>query len=973
MRERHRQTQRSLARCVLFTLTVLCLTGNASAQETWFRTMAGQSPAGDDNGTGSAARFNVPSGIAVDSSGTLYVADTHNCFIRKITPAGVVTALAGNISIEPPCGSADGPANTAQFSFPQGIAVDSTGTVYVADTNNNTIRKITPAGVVSTLAGLAGQGGTTDGTGSAARFSRIRGIAVDSSGTVYVSDFSNHTIRKITAGGVVTTLAGLAGSFGSADGTGNTARFGAPVGIAVDTAGTVYVADSNNHAIRKVTAAGVVTTLAGGSSGFADGTGSAARFALPSGVTVDSAGTVFVADTQNETIRQVTAAGVVTTLAGAAGVLGGLDGIGGGARFNNPQTVTVDSAGTVYVADTSNDTIRKITPGGVVTTLAGFIGSLGSANGFGTVARFAYPFGVAIDSNGNVYVADTTNHTIRKITASGIVTTFAGLAGSSGSSNGTGSAARFNSPQGVAVNNAGTVYVADTRNFTIRQITAGGVVTTLAGSPAMVGSADGIGNAARFRSPSGIAVDSTGALYVADGGNHTIRKITAGGTVTTLAGMAGSSGSADGAVGAARFNGPQGVAVDGAGTVYVADTVNNTIRQITAGVVTTLAGFPGGFGFHDGTGSGARFAGPWGIAVDSTGTLYVGDTFTHTIRQVTAGGVVTKIAGCAECIGTEDYGRFNLPRGIAVDAQGFLYVADSRNNTIRTTAPLRINTGDFDGDGETDVTVYRPTSGTWYILNSNTNHSTYSAFNWGTSTDVPVPADYDGDGKTDIAIFRPSTGQWWILFSASGFTTYTSYTWGVSTDIPVPRDYDGDRKADIVIFRPSIGTWFGLISSDGYAPDSFTWGASGDVPVPGDYDGDGFTDIAVYRPSTGQWWAALTTEDFEDYRAFNWGTTGDVPVPADYDGDGQTDVAIFRPSSGIWYILTSASNYTTFISRTWGMSTDVAVPADYDGDGRADMAIYRNGVWYVLTSTSNFTTYVTYTWGAGGDVPVLNR
>ena len=234
------------------------------------------------------------------------------------------------------------------------------------------------------------------------------------------------------------------------------------------------------------------------------------------------------------------------------------------------------------------------------------------------------------------------------------------------------------------------MYVAD-GNQTIRTITPGGVVTTLAGLAFAPGGLDGTGSAARFNAPSGIAVDGAGTVYVADGNNHTIRKITAGGVVTTLAGLAGTSGTTDGAGTAARFNFPRGVAVDNAGTVYVTDTNNATIRKITpGGVVTTLAGLAGSFGSGDGTGSAARFNGPQGIAVDSTGTLYVADTNNQTIRKVTAGGVVTTVAGCPGCTGNEFYaqfGFFNLPQSVAVSPQGFLYVADSRNNTIRTTAP----------------------------------------------------------------------------------------------------------------------------------------------------------------------------------------------------------------------------------------------------------------------------------------------
>jgi streptogramin lyase len=272
------------------------------------------------------------------------------------------------------------------------VAVDTNRNVYVADSSDFTIRKVTPAGVVTTLAGLAGNAGSANGTGSAARFNYPLGVAVDTNGNVYVADWGNNSIRKVTPVGanwVVTTLA---------------AGFNGPYGVAVDSAGNVYVADSGNNTIRKVTPAGVVTTLAAG-------------FNFPAGVAVDTNGNVYVSDYNNNTIRKVTPVGVVTTLAGLAGSLGSTDGTGSAARFANPVGVAVDSAGNLYVADFNNCTIREVTPVGtnwVVTTLAGVAFYIADIDGTGSAARFCGPFGIAVDSAGNLYVADTDNYTIRK-------------------------------------------------------------------------------------------------------------------------------------------------------------------------------------------------------------------------------------------------------------------------------------------------------------------------------------------------------------------------------------------------------------------------------------------------------------------------------------------------------------------------------------------------------------------------------
>ncbi len=307
-------------------------------------------------------------------------------------------------------------------------------------------------------------------------------VTFDAAGNIYIADTDNHTIRKITAAGVASTLAGLAGSAGSADGTGSAARFDTPRSLVVDAASNLYVADTFNNTIRKITPAGVVSTLAGmaGSGGAADGTGSAARFSSPHGLAIDTAGNVYVAGFA-PTIRKITPAGVVTTLAGSAGSQGTADGTGSAARFRQPLDLALDSAGNVYVADGgSSATIRKVTPAGVVTTLAGLAGSFGSVDGSGTAARFGDPRGIAVDAADNIYVSDRSNHNLRKVTLAGDVTTLAGLAGNPGSSDGTGTAARFNGPLGVAVDAAGNVYVADSKNQSVRKVTPAGVVTTVA-------------------------------------------------------------------------------------------------------------------------------------------------------------------------------------------------------------------------------------------------------------------------------------------------------------------------------------------------------------------------------------------------------------------------------------------------------------------------------------------------------------
>jgi DNA-binding beta-propeller fold protein YncE len=620
-----------------------------------------------DNPDPTKATFYEPANVATDTSGNVYVADTANNIIRKIDhSSGAVSTLAGTAGV---VGSTDATTGAnASFNSPTGLAVDSSGNVYVADSGNDTIRKITAAGVVTTLAGQVGVSGSNDGTGTSAQFAGPSGVAVNSvTHHLYVADSNNNEIRDIVLpGGVVSTLAGNAAvPHGATDGTGAAALFWQPVGVAVDSTGNVYVADYLNSTIRKITTPGaVVTTIAGspGSFGHADGTGAGATFNGPLGLTVDGTGAnLYVADAGNATIRQVTTAGaVVTTLAGTAGHLGYADGSGAAASFSNPSGVATDASGNVFVADSDNNEIRMVTtPGAAVSTYAGSIGGRGYLDQAWVLAKFNDPHNIAMDAAGNTYVGDLGNNVIRFIAAGGSqVTTFAGSVGPGGvgSADGTGAAAKFNGPVGMVTDSHGNLFVSDYNNNTIRKITPSGVVTTFAGTAGAAGCNDGTGSAARFTNPYGLAIDASDNIYVADYGNQVIRMITPGGVVSRLAATCTIQGFNDGpALANGQFNGPHGVAVDrSTGNVYVADRFNNAIRMISGGVVTTIAGpaatggaTPGASGFADGTGNAALFNWPGALAVDrGTGDVYVADYNNNAIRRVIpSSGAVTTVVG----------------------------------------------------------------------------------------------------------------------------------------------------------------------------------------------------------------------------------------------------------------------------------------------------------------------------------------
>jgi DNA-binding beta-propeller fold protein YncE len=661
--------------------------------------------AGHADGAGSHAYFNSPQSPVMDSSGNIYVVEYGNHDIRKITPAGVVTTFAGVATVR---GHLDATGTSAYFNQPRGLAIDGSGNLYVADTSNHVIRKITPAGVVTTLAGKAGTSGSADGTGTAATFNNPIGIAVDSSGDVYVGDTGNSTIRKVTSAGVVTTLAGTNGTAGFADGTGTAAQFNYPVSIAINSSGNLIVADYNNSVLRQVTPAGAVTTIVGTGlqHGRVDATGAAARFDHPSGVRLDSSGNIFVTDYISSLVRKVSSSGEVTTLAGAGGARGYRDGTGtitSPGLFNQPWSVTVDAAGNAYVADTSNHVIKKVTPAGVVTTFAGTLGFVGTTDGGVGTGRFRYPESIVWSSTtGKFYVADSGNHTVRVVAADGTVSTLAGQAGVSGTTDGTGTAALFNGPTGVTLDGSGNIFVADTTNNEIRRVTPDGVVTTFVGQTT-AGTSDGAGTSAQFSSPHGLAVDAAGNLFVADTGNHTIRKVTPDGTVSTFAGIAGTIGADDGPVASATFYNPTALAFDSAGNLYVADRGNNVIRLITpGGTVTTVGGQIGASGSLDGTGDNARFNGPNGIAIDGAGNLYVADTFNSTLRK---GTLLSSSGGTGS--GVQTYRSTTAPTG-DLSIGDLWYKTDTSG---QVTAVYRWN-----GSQWIDITGDTSGSGTSFLL-----------------------------------------------------------------------------------------------------------------------------------------------------------------------------------------------------------------------------------------------------------------
>jgi gliding motility-associated-like protein len=541
-------------------------------------TYAGTGVAGATNGPAATATFALPTGVEIDqTTKNVYVADLYNNMIRKIDPFGNVSTLAGSGV----AGSVNGVGTAASFYHPNDMTF-TPGFLYVTDYGNNLIRKIILTGYTIDKALPAGL-----------VFDPTTGIITGT--PTAVSPATNYTI----------TAYNIYGSSSFVVNIGVTATPVQPPNISYQTP-QVYsnnvaispLAPTNSGGAVPATIYGQTTAFVGsGNAGNSNGIGTAASFYAPYGSGIDASGNVYVADTYNQLIRKITPAGLVSTFAGT-GSAGYSDGPGSSAQFNNPGGLAVDAAGNIFVGDQTNNVIRKITPAGVVSTFAGN-GTAGATNGTGTSASFNLPAGVAFDAQGNLYVAERNNNIIRKITPAGVVSTFAG-SGAVGSANGTGIAASFNGPSGVAVDASGNVFVADQYNYLIRKITAAGVVTTLAGS-GLLGATNGLATSASFNKPFGVAVDQAGNVYVADEFNQIVREITPAGYVNTLAGS-GAIGGVNGIGTNASFYYPAGLVSDGNGTLYVTETGGDRIRKlITTGYVIDKA-LPAGLAFSPATG-----------------------------------------------------------------------------------------------------------------------------------------------------------------------------------------------------------------------------------------------------------------------------------------------------------------------------------------------------------------------------------
>jgi sugar lactone lactonase YvrE len=716
-----------------------------------------------NNGPATSAELGAPADVALDSAGNLYIADQGDAVIWKVTAAtGMITVVAGNGTSG--FSGNNGPATSAELSFPQGVALDSAGNLYIADNDNGVVWKVTATtGTIAVVAGTAGQGGFggNGGPATSALLGSPTGVAVDSADNLYIADGQDGVVWKVTAAtGTITVVAGSPNTFGFSgnNGPATSALLCFPTGVAVDSAGNLYIADQGDAVIWKVTAAtGTITVIAGaGTGGFfgQGGPAASAELGAPSGVAVDSAGNLYIADQIDAVVwevfatpppfpttavgstsaaqnvfLQLNAAQTITSITATpsqAGkqeyVVGTVSGCTVGGATSNPtgtictvpvtfQPAYAGNRSVPLQAVTSSGTFPfglngigtgpqvALIPGTIVTAAGNGTQGYSGDGGMPTSAELNTPLGVAVDSAGNLYIADAVNNVIRKVTAAtGTITTVAGAAGQGGfgGDGGPATSALLGQPEGVAVDSAGNLYIGDTNNQRIRFVSAAtGQITTIAGNGTVGFSGDGgTATSAELSFPDGVAVNSAGNLYIADSLNNVIRLVSAGtGTITTIAGNSTAGFSGDGGVPtSAELNAPDGVAVDSGGNLYITDSGNNRIRFVSAatGLITTIAGNgTAGFSGDNGAATSAELNGPGDAVVDSAGNLYIADLVNNRIRFVSAAtGTITTIAGS----GTEGFfgdngaatsAELSGPVSDALDSAGNLYIADANSNHIR--------------------------------------------------------------------------------------------------------------------------------------------------------------------------------------------------------------------------------------------------------------------------------------------------
>jgi trimeric autotransporter adhesin len=695
----------------LLTLATLLLGAAAHAQN--INTFAG---GGSEEGVPAAqVLLQSPFDAAIDAAGNIYVLETGVLDpsdgsitvlprVRKIAPDNSVTTVAGTGQT----GSAGdgGKATEARFDIPLGIAVDAAGNLYISDSQANRIRRVTPDGIINNFAGGGSPADNLGDGGKAtdAALNGPRGIIADAAGNVIVADVKNHRVRRIAADGTITTIAGNGQAGFSGDGGKATdAQLNNPTYVALDSAGNLFITDLGNNRIRKVDTGGTISTVAGNGQAAVGGDGAAVStpLGIPERIFVDTANNLYIPEAGTNRIRRVGPDGNISTVAGKAAPDGAFAGDGGkatDASLSGPTAALVDAKGNLLILDTNNNRLRLVGTDGVINSVAGGVGRSGIK---ATDAVLALPRGGVRDAAGNTYIADKGHFRILKVDPSGMLTVLAGIGapGYSGDGGPAAQAAIGGHVDGLAVDAQGNLYIPDLDNHRVRRIAADGTITTVAGNGQAGFSGDG-GKATDATLADNafwnVALDAAGNLYIADGGNHRVRKVDTGGTITTIAGNGTETFSGDGGKATdAGIPGPDGLFVDAAGNLFITDSTDQRMRKVDAsGVISTIAGTgEAGFSGDGGKATDAQISSPENVAADAAGNVYFADGDNNRIRRIAPDGTITTIAGTGDAGFAGDNGpaaqaQLDYPGDLYIDKDGNLLIADEDNHRIRIITGL---------------------------------------------------------------------------------------------------------------------------------------------------------------------------------------------------------------------------------------------------------------------------------------------
>lgn len=633
-----------------------------------------------DGKPATSASFALPVSVARDSKGNLYVSDSDHCRIRKVNLAGVISTIAGTGICG--YGGDGGAASSAMISAVYGIAFDAKGDLLLADRWNNRIRKISTSGIITTIAGNGTSGYSGDGGPAVlASLSGPVGVAVDQTGSLYIADFSNYVIRLVDTAGAIHTVAGNhTQGFSGDGGPATSAQLEYPNSVVTDPKGNFYIADIGNCRVRKVDSNGIIATYAGnglnGNAG-SGGLATAAAIGNPNGLLLSKGNLYLSTESNIWTVNQSTQ--IISNIAGSANAVTGFSGDGNSATatiFSGLWGMVPDGSGGLFVADSGNDRVRQIAGATqIVSTIAGgYIGDGGKATA--ASLNFSQPGHPAFDIAGNLYIPDGYDNRVRKVSPSGVITTFAGtgITGYTGDG-GPASAATLNNPMAVAADGSGNIFIADGGNGVIRKVDSSGTITTFSNVPIYYQGA--------------LAVDATGNLYASDG-LYEVWKILPSGSATAVAGMQNYIGyNGDGIPATQAWLGePTGIAIDNLGDLYIADWLNSRIRKVDpSGIISTVAG-DGiyGFGGDGGPATSAMLFLPLDVAADDKGDFYISDWLNHRVRMVNGSGIIETVAGT----GNIGYNGDGLPAALTnlfpaglVIRNGAVYVSDQDSYRIR--------------------------------------------------------------------------------------------------------------------------------------------------------------------------------------------------------------------------------------------------------------------------------------------------